>query len=63
MEVTKEKLLAEVNELRERVADQERQLALAHQALADKERGMAKMKLRTALEELATCVREPAVHC
>ena len=58
MEVSKEKLLAEVNELRERIADQERQLTLAQQALADKERGMAKMKLKTALEELGTCMRE-----
>jgi hypothetical protein len=58
VDVTKEALLAQVNELKEKCADQERQLALAKQALADQEKGLAKLKLRNALEELATCVRE-----
>jgi hypothetical protein len=44
MDVTKENPLAEVNELREKVVDQERQLAEARKALADQE----KASLRTA---------------
>jgi hypothetical protein len=57
-DVTKEALLAQVNELKEKCADQARKLALAQQALADQEKGLATLRLRNALDELATCFRQ-----
>jgi hypothetical protein len=51
-------LLAELNELKERYAEQERELTPARLALADEEKGLSTLKLRVALEELSTCMQE-----